>query len=478
MALPLQEAPGPTLRDLLGVPGLRLRLVHGPEDTLDRPVRWVHSTELLRPGPYLRGGELVCTVGSALLDQESCDGFVESLREAGTTGVCFGAGDVHPAIPAALLRACQQAGMPLLELPHGVRFLALSEYLTQQRLSAGVAANAHLTRLTAQLLTAVRQKVSLNALLTMAEHELGGRLVLRQANGRVVGSGPDVAEGPGTHDVTVPISEGGRLSWTPGSDARAGEVGDEALAQIGRVLDIACYEEDLGQSSRRERLGHLFGLVADGLADVAALFPYFSEAGLVAGTVTVSAWAPGSAARLAARLRAAVLGDAPDAVYAVTTTADQVRDAAADLGVACGHGSTVPLIEVARSISEARACLEIAGRTGEVVGPRNLTSLVGLLEQQPWERLTPFVDQLLRPLQEHDRRHGTQLLDTLRAFLRHDGGLQATAHAQYLHVNTVRNRLGRIAQLTGRDPLSFDGRAALDIAMWALDRPLRRFGSH
>lgn len=52
--------PRVTVRQLLAVPRFRLRLVAG-EAGLDRPVRWAHSTELLDPGPYLRGHELVLT---------------------------------------------------------------------------------------------------------------------------------------------------------------------------------------------------------------------------------------------------------------------------------------------------------------------------------------------------------------------------------------------------------------------------------
>lgn len=42
-----------TIRDLLDSPGLDLNLVV-PGD-LDRPIRWVHVTELADPAPYLVG---------------------------------------------------------------------------------------------------------------------------------------------------------------------------------------------------------------------------------------------------------------------------------------------------------------------------------------------------------------------------------------------------------------------------------------
>ena len=121
-------------------------------------------------------------------------------------------------------------------------------------------------------------------------------------------------------------------------------------------------------------------------------------------------------------------------------------------------------------MSQARAALELAVAQGGTVGPEGLTTLEGLLEQQPPGRLEPFIDQLMVPLLASDHRHGTHHVQTLRAFLRCDGSLQRTAREQYLHVNTVRHRLSRVHELTGRNPLQFDERVALAIALWAMDR--------
>ena len=105
-----------------------------------------------------------------------------------------------------------------------------------------------------------------------------------------------------------------------------------------------------------------------------------------------------------------------------------------------------------------------------MVGPAGLLSLEGLLEQQPAARLEPFVDQLVGPLLASDADRGTEHIATLRSFLATNGSLQATAREQYLHVNTVRHRLARVRDLTGRDPLVFADRVALAIALWAYDR--------
>jgi purine catabolism regulator len=54
-----------TVSDILGVPGLALRPLAG-EASADRPVRWVHLSELEDPTPWLKGGELLLTTGGGI----------------------------------------------------------------------------------------------------------------------------------------------------------------------------------------------------------------------------------------------------------------------------------------------------------------------------------------------------------------------------------------------------------------------------
>jgi GAF domain-containing protein len=58
----------------------------------------------------------------------------------------------------------------------------------------------------------------------------------------------------------------------------------------------------------------------------------------------------------------------------------------------------------------------------------------------------------LRALREHDRRRQSQLLRTLEEFLHQRGNMAGTAKALYVHPNTLRQRLRRIAEITGIDP--------------------------
>jgi GAF domain-containing protein len=60
------------------------------------------------------------------------------------------------------------------------------------------------------------------------------------------------------------------------------------------------------------------------------------------------------------------------------------------------------------------------------------------------------VDAVAR-LAEYDAARGSQLVTTLEEFLRHHGSISATSETLFVHPNTLRQRLRRIAELSGLD---------------------------
>jgi purine catabolism regulator len=456
-----------TVRELLEVEAFRLSLVAGDGAELRSPVRWAHTTELLDPGPYLRGGELVCTVGAFLTDEDACRHFVASAAGAGAVGLCFGLGDVHESVPPALASACAESKLPLLLAPFGVPFISIAEYLSERRVIAEGRASRRAESLLAELLAGVRAQSSVSEMLAMAAASLDGQLQLT-VDGRPVGSTgtTGTTAGPDTSEVTAELSSTTVLTWS-GTGSPPSQA---LLLHLGRVIELAWHERDVEAALTRERVGQLLLLVGDRLANPVALRPMLDGAGIEAAELVVSAWPAGAAPLLAVHLEGSLVGEAPGIALAVSHAADPASAAARALALPCGHSRMVELADLASAIAEARAALELSRSRGVVVGPESLTSLEGLLEQQPPERLDPFIDQLLAPLISADELQGTKQLETLRAFLDLDGSLQRTAEQQYLHVNTVRHRLARIHRLTGHDPLVFADRAALAIAVWALDR--------
>ncbi|RSR96746.1 PucR family transcriptional regulator [Streptomyces sp. WAC04189] len=106
------------------------------------------------------------------------------------------------------------------------------------------------------------------------------------------------------------------------------------------------------------------------------------------------------------------------------------------------------------ALEEARHARRVAAaRVGRVcaAGHQELASHVLLLPFVPDDVRRAFTARLLDPLRDYDRRHRAELIPTLEAFLDSDGSWTRCATRLHLHVNTLRYRVGRIEQLTGRD---------------------------
>jgi len=88
-----------------------------------------------------------------------------------------------------------------------------------------------------------------------------------------------------------------------------------------------------------------------------------------------------------------------------------------------------------------------------------------LLASVPGSVLRSFRDRLIGPLLAYDERHRAELLPTLREFLACSGSWNACAATMYVHVNTVRYRIRRIEELTGRDLSCLDDQVDFFLAL-------------
>ncbi|MFT4082021.1 MAG: PucR family transcriptional regulator ligand-binding domain-containing protein, partial [Nocardioides sp.] len=119
-----------TVSDVLELPIVRSAdpVVLAGSPALDRPVHWVHSTELADIAPLLRGGDLVLTTGIALADDpEALVTFVHSLVESGAAGLMIELGRRWRALPDPLVEAADRLGLPLVALRRVVRFAAITQ---------------------------------------------------------------------------------------------------------------------------------------------------------------------------------------------------------------------------------------------------------------------------------------------------------------------------------------------------------------
>jgi hypothetical protein len=452
---PLPEvSAAPTLRALLDAPDLGLVVPDGPPQDIDRAISWAHTTEMQNPARYLRGGELVCTVGISLQTPQDCQTFADSLAGAGVAGVCFGIGDGHDTVPAALLTACRRHGLPVLVASPSVPFSTVSRFVAEYELGAEIAVARATNALVPELLSSLRRHESARQLLDTAGQILDCYFLLdTSASTATEPSGPVTVEVPGL----------GTLGWVG-----SGEPPERTLLElIARFVRATQVQRDVEAALARERVGQLLSLVERRMLLAGALSQLVVWPGFAADQLTCSAWPAGAGALLSMAFPEALVGDAPDLCLMVTAEAVETSG---DLSVPSGHSAPVPLPEIGSAIGQARIALDLAQRRGRRVGPDQLSTLESLLEQLPLVQLAPFRQQLIDPLTELDLRRGTQHVRTLRAFLAVNGSLSDTARGLYLHTNTVRHRLARILEITGRDPLNHNDQAAFAIGLRAVDR--------
>jgi sugar diacid utilization regulator len=115
------------------------------------------------------------------------------------------------------------------------------------------------------------------------------------------------------------------------------------------------------------------------------------------------------------------------------------------------------------SALEARAALASAADADVVAfdaaGLRRL-----LVEWYTSDTVRESVRELLAPLHELGPRRAERAIETLRAYLDHEGSLTRTAQALHLHRNAVAYRIRRIFDVLDLDPEDPDQRLALHLA--------------
>ncbi len=191
---PHREGPmPPTLASLVHHSALKLTVRAG-EDRLDVPVRWAHVSELADPVPYMEGGELLLITALKLdaEDPEAMRRYVRRLAGAGVVGLGFAVGVNYEETPKALIDACAEEGLPLLEVPRRTPFLAISKAVSAaiaadqyRAVTAGFAAQRELTK---QALNAGPEGV-----LGVLAAQVDGWTALYDASGAVVAAAPEWA---------------------------------------------------------------------------------------------------------------------------------------------------------------------------------------------------------------------------------------------------------------------------------------------
>jgi hypothetical protein len=122
------------------------------------------------------------------------------------------------------------------------------------------------------------------------------------------------------------------------------------------------------------------------------------------------------------------------------------------------------------AIEEARLAMRLAMRRPgllEIAEHDELASHLVLLAHVPDDLRRGYRERLLGPLRAYDARHHSQLEQTLDQFLNCSASWSRCAQELHIHVNTLRYRIEKINQLTGRDLSRLDHQVDFYLALRA-----------
>ncbi|WP_329230036.1 PucR family transcriptional regulator [Streptomyces canus] len=134
--------PALTLREILALDPVRAaepELLAG-HTALDRPVRWVHSSEVYEGANFLDGGELLLTNGFGLMDadDEVRRRYVRELASRGVAGLAVEVGRSLPAMPAEVVDEARRRELPLLAMHRVVPFVRITEAANRAIVARGL----------------------------------------------------------------------------------------------------------------------------------------------------------------------------------------------------------------------------------------------------------------------------------------------------------------------------------------------------
>ena len=505
------------LRELLDAPHLHLRLLHEAPGALDQPVGRVITTDLLRPSRYLSGGELVISGLVWRHSPEDSETFVASLAEGGATALAAGAAQLGT-IPDDVVEACRRHYVLLLEVPTEIAFADVAEHISSTASTqSGARLSASLVR-QRQLLSAVTAGRSLDEVARQVSAEIGHVCRVLTTTGRHVVTGPaglaateldrvsrdylraDRLPRVCTGDPTYTLFAVGpglshRLaSWIvvvegalPTEDADA----VEDVNDFAAIVSLDRSRRDEGLRTVRHLAGEALALVDSGASQLevglrlrqAGLSPESALVTMVVGFVDkpepveltrslvedvalefgppvvatgrddqVVAWLP------------AVDGLEETVRASFTRLAPGIRRTRLTVGLS--NPTTTDALSGA--LEEARFARRLAGARQTpvcVVSADEVTSHVILLATVPDDVRRTYAARVLRKVLEYDERNDAGLIPTLEAFMDCSGSWSRTAELLHVHVNTVRYRIERVEELTGRDLSRLEDRVDVFLAL-------------
>ncbi|GAA1447057.1 PucR family transcriptional regulator [Leifsonia poae] len=492
-----------SLAQLLARPELALRLLtpSSPE-ALERPVPWVHSSELTDPTPFLSDGQVLLVTGVP----DDVEPYVARLVGHGIAGLGFGTEVVRDGTPDALVDACVRHGLPLFEVPYRTPFIAIARFVADRVAADAYARNTWALRASRAISLAALRSDALGATLAELARQIERPVALVGAAGAVERVFPANAlrasDRLALADGAEPLLRGRRRAAAT-APVGADMFALQTLGAAGRLRGVLAIggSESLDQAAQQ---------VVTGVVALAGLALEQSRATDAArGRLRTAVWRALLAGDhdLAASIAEPVLGALPTGPVRVGLLTGAAVDAAAewlelhpeesDLFARDGDGLVLLLANAAESAVSAesvRTVERVASRfelRGGVSAPGSIAGVARALQQATAALDRASADTPVRAFDDLAEGGMLALLQTddaravataalaplvaadpslpavLRTWLDHNGVYDVAARELGIHRHTLRARVADAERLLGRDLGDFAARADLYAALTA-----------
>lgn len=497
---------------------------------LDRPVRWVHVSDLAVVAELLTGGELILTTGQALTgsDNETVD-YLRALATAGVSGLVVELGGYVPDLRPVVAATADALGLPVIALHRVTRFVDITEAVhrvivadqyaelefahtvheTFTALSVRRASLAEIVRTAADMLDApvVLEDLVHRVLALTARHAATSAILDNwETTSRLLPDGGNVvAVGPHTqrwgrlilHSTEVPTARARMVLERAAQtltlhrmiekdrfglhrQAQTGLIDDMVNGRIFDERDALARAAALGLARRARYVPLAVDIAARAEPDPvarqrrsAAILDAVTH-GLGLAAITALA-ATDQSDRVAMILALPRTGDLDERLAAVCTTmAAEVRRVDGVFRVAIGVGAAgEALLDTARELAHAAHVAEVALSLGSVARPFHrsgdvrLRGLLSLIRNEPG--VQSFAETELSALLRHDIRHRADLTNTLRQFLELAGNKTELARRLNISRPTLYDRLARIERILDIDLDDGESRTSLHTALLIRD---------
>jgi PucR family transcriptional regulator, purine catabolism regulatory protein len=498
-----------TVRRLAAHPDLGLTLMAG-RDNGDRTISWAHAIELADPTPYLSGAELVMTTGMNVgaTDAEQFD-YIARLSHNGVAALAFDTGTTFSAVPHGIIAAADAVGLPVLAVPPQTPFIAITRAVIDEITADQLRA---VQRIADQQEVMVRETLrhGIPAVVTTLSKALAASVVVMETDGNVLAAaGPDA-------ERTARLCAERRHRSHRSAASRVIADGDaycviqtlratqylnghlavrtaRPLAPPDRLLvshAVALISLDLNKPAKVVDAEHR---LRSAVTRLAITQPHAVEPGLLRyfdldpdGELIVLALtgtgpaldAEGHARHLLGENGVPFLLTAEQDEVLVVLPSCEMRVAAAiqqaiaaqlQSQVVGGISASGSLDGLPTLVGQARTAARAQPDSSRVNAYTDLSIFAVVLANRTADELALIAGKLDVLADAHRTSHerGAGLLETLEAYLTHNGSTEHTATALGIHRHTLRNRIAKISSLLDHDLTSAGIRAELWLALKA-----------